>query len=301
MLEHRFAGATALGREDILFLARVSELDEQQRPHTKILRLRDGHWSYYMVGWPAVSLCATPTPSPAVYLLGSNGELHTARAGGMREGNIDASNEGPERRGVMRELRAIGSHLYAVGMQRQAYRLEGSNWQRIDQSVVLPIGSRELRSFESIDGFDEDDLYAAGLEGEIHRYDGEAWSQVSSPVAAAMGKVLCAPHGVVYIGGQGGALLAGRADHWKMIDLGTKDTITDLAWFGGRLFASTLRGIISVHAERPEAVDLGLGPNWSYGRLLALDDALWSIGESRIAKTANARHWSEVVCDHHRY
>jgi hypothetical protein len=94
-----------------------------------------------------------------------------------------------------------------------------------------------------------------------------------------------------------GTLLCGRDDQWRVINTdGLNDTIWDLCWFRGALYAATSTGLYRWAGVQFEAVDIGLGSGWSFGSLAGNTDVLWSIGRTRLAMTSDGINWIDVTC-----
>ncbi|MDY6993190.1 MAG: hypothetical protein SVR94_11380, partial [Pseudomonadota bacterium] len=166
-------------KDDLVFIsAQVEELVEQEVPHTKMLQWKAGSWGYYMINWPVNGICAMEPPHLKLLSMGFDGRIHVATSEGFSEEHVDESIQGPDQRGMLRDIRRIGHHIFVTGMQRQVYRrVEEMQWERIDQDVVLPIGSEKISGFNSIDGFSEQDIYTVGLDGEIWHFNGYLWEK----------------------------------------------------------------------------------------------------------------------------
>jgi hypothetical protein len=292
-----FMAGTVVRRDMAFIAAQIVELNRRDVEHTKVLRWKDGAWAHYMIDWPVTRVLSEQAASVTVYAAEPFGRVHIARGRERVVEHVDQSREGPANRGVIRHMQWIGGMIHAVGMQRQAYRRTAAGvWEHFDEGAALSLGSREIKSFDSIDGFSTRDIYAAGLDGEIWRYDG-VWRQVDSPTSVGLEKVLCVQPQTVYIGGQIGTLLRGRENEWAVIDAGDlRETISDLAWFRGRLYACSKSGLFVVDGDELVGVDLGLGDGWTFGNLEAGDGVLWSIGRTRLAKTIDGVTWEEIVC-----
>lgn len=290
--------AGTIVRDDLVFIAsQVVELNEQDVDHTKVLRWKNGVWGHYMIDFATTALAHERDDALTIMALSPFGRIHVARGRDRLVEEVDDSREGPGRRGVLRDLRRIAGSTYVAGMQRQVYVRRGpGRWERCDAGAVLPLGSDAIRSFDSIDGYAANDLYAAGLEGEIWRWDG-AWRQIDSPTSVRLEKVLCGPKGEVFIAGHLGTLIRGSGDQWRVVDPGDlREAIWDLAWFQGRLYAATAHGLFTLSGNDLALVVLGLGGDWSYGKLATNGNWLWSIGRCHLARTQDGTHWTEVVC-----
>jgi hypothetical protein len=230
--------------------------------------------------------------------LGVNGTVHVAQGKDRIGEPVDPTNEGPLSRGVLRDLRSIDGVPFVAGMQRQVYqRIAPGHWQRLDAGVVLPIGSQEIKGFNSIDGFSPRDLYAAGLDGEIWSNDGNAWKQLDSPTSVPLQRALCAPDGNVYAAGQSGTLLKGRGSAWQVIELGGfRETIWDVCWFKERLFIGSSRDLLVLDASGAKSVDMSLQSPRTFGRFATNGEVLWTIGQKTLAYTHDGNSWTEVIC-----
>jgi hypothetical protein len=294
-----YVAATVLGNDLVFILSQVDELNERSIDHTKVLRWKNGQWGHYMIDWPTTHIVQDHRHGGIALLsLGVNGTVHVAQGKDRIGEPVDASNEGPPFRGVLRDLRIIDGVPYVAGMKRQVYRRNApGQWQRVDAGVVLPVTSQEMKGFNSIDGFSPQDLYAVGLEGEIWSYDGKAWTQLDSPTSVALQRVLCAPDGNVYAAGQSGTLLKGRGSAWQVIDLGDfRETIWDICWFKDHLYIGSSRDLRVLDAGGARQVNMPLQAPRTFGRFATNGEVLWTIGQKTLTYTHDGNTWTEVMC-----
>lgn len=219
-------------------------------------------------------------------------------AAGDVEEEIDPSDEGPKRRGHIRDLRVIGEYAYVSGMSRQVYRREGPGvWSRQDSGTVLPRGAIELAGFNAIDGLSEDDIYAVGFGGEIwRRYQGN-WRRLESPTDVVLHRIRVIAPDLVYISGQGGVLLRGFGDSWEVIPHeATEADLWGMEWYRERLYVACDDGMFVLSPDDDlQQIDLGLGEPWTCRHLHANDGVMWSFGPKHLAWTEDAVTWHDVT------
>jgi hypothetical protein len=257
----------------------------------------------FMIPWEAKALCYVPNPSPHVVIVGPFGDVLVSTPRGNGNEMVDASEDGPSGRGVLRDLRLIGRHVYAAGTHRQVYRREASDdpaaigfWRRMDAGVVLPRPSDELRGFNSIDGFSEEDIYAVGWRGEIWHYDGSRWHAIESPTNLKLERVVCGGDGNVYAAGQVGVLLRGRGNRWSAIpQKATDKQFWGAEWYRDRLWLATQSGVFVLDPnDDVNPVDFGLTDPPTCRWLASGDGVLWSIGASHLSYTSDGVQWLQV-------
>lgn len=228
--------------------------------------------------FPTVSMTISETPIQKMISISPYGHVKLIGQGQIDDEIIYSKDGSPETRGHLRHIRTIGKLTFAVGMGRQVYRRDDRNhWSCLDQSIRPAVG--EVKGFECMDGFKEDDLYAVGWDGEIWHYNGAQWSQEDSPTNQILTRVLCTPSGIVYASGRRGLILRGKEHQWEVVEQDTiTDDIWDLAWYQGRLYLSTMRGVFTLDKEEFAPVDFGEDTPRSCYHLSAADGVLWSFG-----------------------
>lgn len=101
--------------------------------------------------------------------------------------------------------------------------------------------------------------------------------------------------GMVYIGGKKGTLLEGRSQHWEIIEHETTtDTIWEVEWFVGELYASTMANLHRRKRDVLEPIDFGADRPKTFYHLSVEDGVLWSAGEKDIV-SFDGTSWTRVV------
>jgi hypothetical protein len=206
--------------------------------------------------------------------------------------------DGPQGRGPLRDLKWIGNHLYAVGMSRQVYRREGVGiWIHRDEGTVLPLGSKTVAGFNSIDGISEDDFYAVGFGGEIWRSLNGRWREIESPTNVVLHRVRVIRDDLAYACGQEGVLLRGRGDGWEQIDHGaTEDDLWDVEWYGDRLYVAHDDGLfLLTDADDLDIVKFGIRGTITCRHLHANDGVLLSSGPKNVLWTGDGKKWQDIT------
>lgn len=295
-------------KKDLFFIAsQIDELLEDDTSHTKMLQWSVGDWGHFMLDWPVVALNGAIEPSfLKLFSMSPNGNIHIATDTGSWEHveeHIDESIEGPERRGFLRSMRMIGKNLYVTGMQRQVYqRIDEAKWQRMDQGILIPHGSDIITGFNSIDGFNEQDIYAVGFGGEIWHYNGRVWQQLDSPSNLIFSNVKCVPPETVYICGQIGTLLRGRGNQWEIIEHEvTTGGFFGLEWFQNKLYVASSDNIFILEDDSLKPVEtLKEKELFTSGHLHSNDSILLSVGSKHLVYT-DGKSWTEITCDDSSY
>ena len=279
-------------------LATKDELVEEKIPHTRIYELDCGNLGGEDLSWVACSASVCYVPEERFIAIGEAGYVQVFGGGQIiEEGPIEDGATSPKTRGPIREVRGIaGGRAYAVGTCRQAYRRDGaSTWVCIDHTAQTPVDDISDTSFESIDGFTEQDIYTVGWEGEIWRYNGEVWRQIDSPTNMALYKVRCTEEGEVYACGQVGTLLRGKGDQWELLEQAAiSEDFWGMEWFNGRLYVSTTHFVYELIGDQLRLVDFGDDPPTTCYHLSAADGIMWSIGAKDVMEF-DGRTWKRVL------
>lgn len=280
-------------------IAQVDELKDAGSTSSTLLKWtrHDRQWTAFELSWHATRLCMGSVPEPYLLAVGPAGFVLGGNAQGTFEEEIDASDEGPGRRGDIRDLRFIGDHAYVAGMSRQVYRREGpGRWVRQDSGTVQPLGALELAGFNAIDGLSESDVFAVGFGGEIWRRHEQVWRQLDSPTNLVLHRVRVISSNLAYACGQEGVLLRGNGDQWEAIP---QDTVIDdlwgMEWYREQLYVACDSGLFVLTDEDDlSRVDMGLG-DVSTRHLHQNDGVLWSFGPKHVIWTEDGINWEDVT------
>jgi hypothetical protein len=255
-------------------------------------------WNSFSIEWSAVRLCLVTRPQSELCILGPDGDVFVVTTAGHTEETLDESMRGPSGRGPLRDLRWIGNHLYAVGMSRQVYNRQGSGlWRHRDDGTVLPLGSKTVAGFNSIDGISEDDFYAVVFGGEIWRCLKGRWHQIESPTNVVLHRVKVVRNDLAYACGQQGVILRGTGDNWEQISHDvTKGDLWDAEWYGDRLYLAKDDGLFTLTESADTAIiKLGSRSAITCRHLHANDGILLSSGPKNILLTSDGKKWQEIT------
>lgn len=104
-----------------------------------------------------------------------------------------------------------------------------------------------------------------------------------SPTNLVLTRVFCAGNGQVYASGRRGLLIVGRGDAWQAIEQeDVTSDIWDLAWYDGKLYLSTMRGLYTLQYGGLVEVDFGNDTPATCYHLSTADGVLWSFGTKDI-------------------
>ncbi|WP_206232931.1 hypothetical protein [Xanthomonas sp.] len=254
-------------------------------------------WGADTVPWLACSGTVCHVPAERYLMLGIDGSVEASGGGTVNVEAIAGCGVDPKKRGPLREIRGVAKgRAYAVGTCRQAYVRDGENqWRCIDHSAQVGDTPITDTSFESIDGFSEQEIYTVGWEGEIWKYDGSVFTQQKSPTKLALYKVRCAPDGFAYACGQLGTLLRGRGDQWEAIEHGsTREDLWGMEVFDGQLYVSSSHLVYRLEGGKLIPVDFGDDAPQTCYHLSAADGVMWSIGPKDVMEF-DGSNWKRCV------
>ncbi|CAH0131588.1 hypothetical protein SRABI123_00254 [Pseudomonas sp. Bi123] len=263
-----------------------------------LFTLDRGTWGAGTVEWLACSGTVCHVPAERYLVLGTDGSVRASGGGAVKEeAPIASCGVDPRKRGPLREIRGIAKgRAYAVGTCRQAYVRDGEDqWKCIDQSAQVGDTLITDTSFESIDGFSEQEIYTVGWEGEIWKYDGSFFTQQNSPTNLALYKVRCASDGFTYACGQLGTLLRGRDDQWEVIEHeSTKEDLWGMEVFDGQLYLSSTHFVYRLEDGKLKLVDFGDEIPQTCYHLSAADGIMWSIGPKDVM-AFDGSNWKRIL------
>ena len=293
---YTFAEGCVHSADVLRVLVQVDELNAKKVPNTMLLRYepatRDKEG--FDLDWTAIKIVSRADPSLLVLAVGPEGQVCVATAAGMSTEQIGTSNEGPPADGLIRDMRIIGSGVFAAGMGRQVYqRVSAGRWKPIHGRILQPQSLTEVRGFNALHGLDESEFLAVGWYGEIYRRKGKTWREEDSGTNVILNDVHVAPDGTAYAAGQMGVLLRNAGKGWRIIDHGgTKEQIYGLQWFADRLFLATEDELFSLEKDKLKRIKFQRES--TFQSLDANDGVLLSVGAKDIWWTRDARKWNRV-------
>jgi hypothetical protein len=292
-------GTGVVRYSDLSYLITTNDISISEGYTGSILfGLDRGTWGAGTVPWLACSGTVCHKPAERYLVLGTDGSVRASGGGSIKEeSSIASCGTDPKKRGPLREIRGIAKgRAYAVGACRQAYVREGEDqWRCIDQSAQVGDTPITDTSFESIDGFSEQEIYTVGWEGEIWRYDGDLFTQQNSPTNLALYKVRCAPDGYVYACGQLGTLLRGRNEQWEMIEHdSTDEDLWGMEVFDGQVYVSSTHFVYRLEGDKLKPVDFGDDVPRTCYHLSAADGIMWSIGPKDVMQF-DGSNWTRCL------
>lgn len=218
-----------------------------------------------------------PGRAEAVFV-GDNGECTTIDSNGVdHDEYVTTSQRSPRNTGHVRAATRLGDEVIAVGMQRQVYRRDASGvWA--DMMQGLPgSGAEGVAGFECVLAVSTSEIYAAGWRGELWRFDGRSWRLIENPTNKIVTGMCLDPSGSILACGQGGLLLQGRDDSWRVVHEGECPVdLWSIDGSTGTVFTAGLRFFFAVKDAGADLLDLDAQ---SYGELVHGAGMLWSFGQ----------------------
>ena len=248
-----------------------------------------------MVDHPLTRIVLSPESNSEVMVCRRLGFVGLIRGNQVFEEDI----EGPEDRGFICDVRIIGQHANAAGMDLQVYRRVGpGRWERFEKGIDASWKDiLDVTGFNAIDGLSEDDVYAVGFKGDIwHCINGE-WLNVASPTNLIIERVRVVKPDLVFAAGRAGLLLRGHGAILESIDQNaTKEDFWGLEWFQGQLYLATPQALFRLtDSDDLEPIDDRLPTPRTYSQLHAGNGALWSFGSRHLSWTTDGERWNEVL------
>lgn len=246
------------------------------------------------VPWRVAGTAIATQPLEQLCVVGEFGEVLMLGSGDRHEERIGKGKNAPKDRGPLRGVRAIGSHTYCVGMDRQAYRREApGKWVSLTSGIPA-VDEDEVVGFEAVDGFAESEIYACGWDGEIWQCDGANWIERNSPVNTVLVDLCCGDDGHVYACGRNGVLVRGRGDLWEVVDLaGFSEDLWSLAWYKGKLYVATMDHVLTLDAGGLKPINMGNDRASTCYDLVLGSGMLWSVGAKDVM-SFDGKNWSRI-------
>lgn len=267
---------------------------------TRFMACQQGNWGH-LFDVSEIVYAATKKPSikkngrASFCLLGREGLYRETVTGHSPvDTHIDISKAG-----YLMDLRYIGKHLYACGVQNQVHCQTSKKWKKVDQGAFSPFKDIEdSTSFESIDGFSEKDIYAVTDGGEIWHWDGRHWKSVESPTTYPLYCVLCSSSGDVFLGGSNGLLFKGRLGKgW--VDLSdhnvTDETFEDMTEFQGKIYITATELLACTDGSSIKKVTIPIKTKKAFYAIDSLSDSLWCVGDECVLQF-DGKNWKQYTC-----
>jgi hypothetical protein len=290
-----YVGGVIRNRHTVYLAMVADEASERKIAQSLFTLWHKGQWlDAGDVRWRASGMAVARTPLEQMIAIGEWGDVSCVGSGDVHLEHVAASAQKPvSDRGPLRGARRIGSAIYVVGMDRQAYRRTDANrWAEFGPKTQSQ--ATDPTGFEAVDGFNEQEIYAVGWDGDIWKFSGQTWEQIPSPTNLVLVDVCCAGNGSVYACGRKGFLIRGRGQTWDAVDTqGLDEDIWSLAWFNERLYCSTLYGVYTLESNGVREVDMGADQPKTCHRLSAEDGVLWSIGAKDVM-AFDGTSWSRI-------
>lgn len=284
---------------NILVIAVEEEKADHKVEHAHLL-IHDGQdWSHLAaLDFSCVRVVWRDGREPCWIVLGVNGQIVTCS---RRDATVHTPifpRAKPGKMGIMSSLRIVGERVYAVGMRRQVFSSDESlsMWTNETDALAAWPALGDVDGFEAIGGIDESLVIVAGWNGEIAVRSHGAWRRMDSPTNFILYGVCVAETGDLWAVGQGGILLRGQGNTWKMVGHGVpKEDFWDIAWYRGQFHASTLRSVFVFDAEgHATRLDMEDATTSSCYHLSVAGDHLCSIGPHAISHF-DGETWIEVL------
>ncbi len=299
-----FSRGIAVNAKRVFFTTFPNAGNDGPKEVTQVVCWSPNNVASFMLPWEAKAISFPEYPVPHGIVMGPFGQIRVSAPHGNADEIVDPTDEGPPGRGILRDLRAIGQHVYAVGMNRQCYRrhcgpdpLSDAVWRRHDTGIINSGPPDPIVGFNSIDGFSDDDIYAVGWQGEIWHHDGRSWRQTHSGTNLKLERVVCGAGGVVYAVGQTGVIIRGIHNQWDTIEQHvTSEQFWGAVWYKDRLWLATLKSVYVLDDhDSLELVNLSLPEPATCGWLMTAGDVLWSVGSHHVLSSADGYKWTQLL------
>ena len=278
---------------EVYIAAIVDEYSDTNPDHGVVLRGNGAGFKQRLLDHAVASIAVSPEAGGEVCFLGTGATSTFVGATGLWTETLDASDEGPSSRVLMRDALWRHGQLLAFGMARMAYQRDARDrWRRIDSGVFVP---REARTsavgFHAAAASTSGAILLVGQYGEIWSYASGVWRPSESPTNVALVDVLGCGDGRALACGMAGTLLIQSGGEWRAADSGIADDLWSLCEFRGEFYASSTSAVYHIDAHGGlSAVLSGV----SAAKLASGFGQLWSVGSKAAFVSQDGLQWSAV-------
>jgi hypothetical protein len=209
------------------------------------------------------------------FVLGEDGQVLVIEKERVWERPI-VRDETAASRGPLRKVRAIGTTVVAVGMDRQVFMNgEDDVWRDLSPGGTK---AKPVTGFEAVAGGSVQDLYCAGWRGEVWHRRGDEWQQLDSPTNILIHD-LCLDGDVLWGCGLAGLVLRYSGGAWEVFDQGAFNLdLYSVAVFAGRVFFASLYGNYELRDGKLFDVEYDITPPTTGHTLCSVADAMAAVG-----------------------
>lgn len=198
-------------------------------------------------------------------------------------------------------IATIDGYVYVVGAWRSVCRrTKADTWENLARRDSIPSPKPAADGFSdggfnAIAGFDASDIYCGGGKGDLWHFDGKSWNQCHVPSNMKIENICCGDDGFVYIGMQGGSVMRGRDDRWKVIHMGELTLpFKDMVWFCGKVWCTSDYGIWTIEDGKFQDADLPPDVRSCSGNL-SVGDGVMLLAGMYGATVYDGKKWTPLV------
>ncbi len=280
----------------IRVIAFIDQLREKRSTSSGVYKhtANNGKWTIFNLDWTAIDLCFIEEPAPTLVIISESGTVVLINNDGYKTIELSTGTNGPGGYGPLRDLCAIDSAAFVVGMGRQIYRISADGlWSNFDNGVTRPSAIGDVCGFNSVHGINENLLYTVGFNGEIWVYEFGKWAQAESPTNVVLHCVRVVNERCVYIGGQKGLLLKGTGGVFISIDTGLDHDIWGMEVFKDKLYFCTEKKLYVVINDKVDEVDIDVEHD-TLRSIHSCKDIMYVFGPKNILKSNDCKEWERL-------
>jgi len=294
----------------IFILAHLHDALREKIPSAQLMLLENGE-KWIDAGryrWDGVGVSGEDIAGDRILVLGRDGQIATWE--NMLTGEINAIDKNIIL-GPMKGISKIGNEIFAYGMQRQLYRKTKNNkWTPWIKGMSKHYTHNEIKDnihdiinkvggITSVAGSDITKMYAVGINGEIWKNNGIKWNRLDSPTNLNLYGSALTESGKLYICGQGGTLLYGQGDEWKILEhdeIEGKD-LYSIAWFKKKLYMADGHSLMMLEDGTVSKVDMVSKKSDTIPShmLFTNGNLLLSVAGKEIFITEDGENWTSLI------